>query len=67
MEPSGVTWRKSSYSTTNGGGCVEVAFAPAAVVGVRDSKDPAGPELAFAPEHWRAFTDQVKAGIFDPA
>ncbi len=58
-------WRKSSYSTTNGGACVEVALAPPAVVGVRDSTDPDGPELGFAPEQWRAFTGQVKAGRFD--
>jgi len=25
MEPSRLTWRKASYSGTNGGGCVEVA------------------------------------------
>ena len=29
MEPSRLTWRKASYSTTNGGGCVEVATQPA--------------------------------------
>ena len=86
MESSRVTWRKSSYSTTNGGacvevgvwhkashstpnggGCVEVTATPAATVAVRDSKDPNGPRLAFAPGHWRAFTDRVKAGTFDPA
>jgi hypothetical protein len=60
-----MNWRKASYSTTNGGNCVEVAGLPAADVAVRDSKDPDGPRLAFAPEQWRAFTDQVKAGLFD--
>lgn len=34
--------------------CVEVARA-AARVGMRDSKDPAGPMLAFAPTGWSAF------------
>ena len=67
MESNSVNWRKSSYSGTNGGNCVEVAGLPAAGVAVRDSKDPDGPRLAFAPEHWRTFTDQVKARQFDLA
>ncbi|GAB2504690.1 DUF397 domain-containing protein [Nocardia heshunensis] len=47
-------WFKSSYS---GGGqeCVEVAFLGAASVGVRDSKDPAGPALVFSGEQWDHF------------
>lgn len=40
-------WRKSSYSTNEGGECVEVAQLPPAVVAVRDSKDPGGPQLTF--------------------
>ncbi len=67
MDISHLTWRKASYSGSNGGGCVEVASTASAVVAVRDSKDPDGPKLAFAPHEWRAFTDQVKAGGFDPA
>jgi hypothetical protein len=55
-------WRKASYSGSNGGGCVEVASAPPALVAVRDSKNPAGPRLAFTPDGWRAFTRSVKAG-----
>ncbi|MEV7022126.1 DUF397 domain-containing protein [Kitasatospora sp. NPDC093558] len=47
-------WFKSSYSTTDGGECVEVAAVPAAVL-VRDSKDKAGPALAFSPDAWAAF------------
>ncbi|WMF04564.1 DUF397 domain-containing protein [Micromonospora robiginosa] len=31
------------------------------VVGVRDSKDPSGPALAFEPTSWRAFVAQVAA------
>ncbi|MBB4772077.1 DUF397 domain-containing protein [Actinomadura welshii] len=37
-------WRKSTYTTSNGGNCVELADA-AGVVAVRDSKDPGGPVL----------------------
>ncbi len=60
-----LTWRKASHSTSNGGGCVEVARAPGAGIAVRDSKDPAGPRLAFTPDHWRAFLRQVKDGRHD--
>jgi hypothetical protein len=58
-------WRKSSYSGGNGE-CVEVAGS-GRLVAVRDSKDPDGPELVFAPGDWRAFTVSVKAGGFDLA
>jgi hypothetical protein len=55
-------WRKSSYSYIEN--CVEVATgqAPHAPgVWVRDSKNPAGPILAFTPAAWAAFTQNVKA------
>ena len=58
-------WRKSTYSGDNGGGCVEVARNLPGVVAVRDSKDPDGPKLAFAPYEWRAFTAGIKAGELD--
>jgi hypothetical protein len=35
-------WRKSSYSGSNGGNCVEVARNPGGIIAVRDSKDPRG-------------------------
>ncbi|MFH8385155.1 DUF397 domain-containing protein [Kitasatospora sp. NPDC018058] len=47
-------WFKSSYSTNEGGACIEVAEAPD-VVHVRDSKDKSGPQLAFEPAAWEAF------------
>lgn len=55
-------WRKATYSTGNGGNCVEVARNLPGLVAVRDSKDPDGPKLAFLPEDWQAFTASVKAG-----
>jgi hypothetical protein len=67
MDLTGATWRKSSYSSGNGGACVEVARNLPDTVAVRDSKDPGGPGLAFAPDQWRTFTNQVKAGSFDLA
>ena len=62
---SNVTWRKSSYSGGNGGDCVEVAMLSDHSRAVRDSKDPEGPKLVFAPATWQTFTAAVKAGAFD--
>lgn len=56
----GARWRKSTRSGGNGGACVEVADNLAGVIGLRDSKDPAGPILAFAPATWTAFLAAVK-------
>jgi hypothetical protein len=50
---TGARWRKSSRS--GDGECVEVADNLPSVVGVRDSKDSAGPALTFAPVAWAAF------------
>jgi Domain of unknown function (DUF397) len=58
-------WRKSTYTGSNGGNCVEVADNLPGIVAVRDSKDPDGPKLLFAPEEWRAFTAGVCGGEFD--
>ena len=58
-------WRKSSYSGSNGGACVEVAALPDGTMALRDSKDPVGPKLAFTADEWAAFTASVKAGEFD--
>jgi hypothetical protein len=49
-----LAWFKSSYSNDEGGACVEVAASPA-TVHVRDSKDEAGPQLAFGPGVWAGF------------
>jgi hypothetical protein len=60
MDLDRATWRKSSYSGTNGGNCVEVAGNLPGVVAVRDSKDPDGPALVFTPAGWAAFTASLK-------
>ncbi|WP_406305642.1 DUF397 domain-containing protein [Streptomyces sp. NBC_00885] len=49
-----LAWFKSSYSTSDGPECVEVASAPG-TVHVRDSKDKAGAQLAFTDGSWAAF------------
>jgi Domain of unknown function (DUF397) len=55
---SALTWRKSSYSGTNGGQCVEVTAS--GHVMVRDTEDRAGAVLAFSAETWRKFTRRTK-------
>lgn len=54
-ELAGAVWRKSTRSGGSGGDCVEVADNLPGVVGVRDSKDPHGPALAFPVATWSAF------------
>ncbi|MFE4456658.1 DUF397 domain-containing protein [Nocardia tengchongensis] len=61
---SGAEWFKSSHSGSQGD-CVEVAFLRKCTVGVRDSKNPAGPALTFATSEWAVFTAGVAAGKFD--
>jgi hypothetical protein len=65
MDLTRAVWRKSSYSSGNGGNCVEVAGNLPDAVAVRDSKDPDGPKLIFSPAVWRAFTAAVRDGEFD--
>ncbi|MFI6367001.1 DUF397 domain-containing protein [Nocardia sp. NPDC050630] len=64
VDLSGARWFKSSYSESNGQ-CVEVAFLDGGLVGVRDSKNPTGPALAFTPAEWSAFTAGLNAGEFN--
>ena len=64
MDLTGAIWRKASYSTGNGGACVEVARNLPGAVAVRDSKDPAGPALVVPPEAWDAFCAGVRRGEF---
>jgi Domain of unknown function (DUF397) len=65
MDLSDAKWLKSSYSSGNGGQCVEVARNLPGGVVVRDSKDPGGPKLPFTPSQWAAFAAKVKTGEFD--
>ena len=56
-------WRKASHSGGNGGECVEVASTAKALVAVRDSKNPNGPKLAFAPSVWESFIQRVRVPL----
>ena len=62
MDVTTVAWRTSSYSGDNGGACVEVGMT-GPTVAVRDSTHPDGPQLAFAADAWKVFTDQLKATV----
>lgn len=55
-------WRKSSYSSDQGGNCLEVAELPGVAVSVRDSKNPAGPILTLRPAAFAAFVSWSGAG-----
>ncbi|MBF6216677.1 DUF397 domain-containing protein [Nocardia abscessus] len=61
VDLSAANWFKSSHSGTHSD-CVEVAFLACGDVGVRDSKNPAGPALVFQPDVWDAFTASFVAG-----
>lgn len=58
---SGAIWRKSTRSGGDYGQCVELAVLPH-VVGVRDSRDPAGPVLEFSRREVAALIENIKAG-----
>lgn len=53
------TWRKSTYSGSNGGDCVEIGGTERAVL-VRDTKDRAGTVLTFGSDAWRRFAATIK-------
>ncbi|MFD5321728.1 DUF397 domain-containing protein [Streptomyces sp. NPDC127098] len=55
---SQLDWFKSSYSSSEGGDCVEVAAAPL-TVHVRDSKIADGSRLAVPAAAWGAFLREL--------
>ncbi|WP_330231946.1 DUF397 domain-containing protein [Nocardia sp. NBC_00508] len=63
IDLTGAQWFKSSRSGP-ANECVEVAWLEAGHVGVRDSKNPTGPALIFAPDEWDAFTAGVRDAEF---
>ncbi|MFJ2646700.1 DUF397 domain-containing protein [Streptomyces sp. NPDC087420] len=52
-------WRKSSYSSGDGGECLEVADGFAGLVPIRDSKIPTGPTLTLPAAAWGDFVAYV--------
>jgi hypothetical protein len=59
------SWRRSSYSSDQGGACIEVADLDQSDCAVRDSKDPTGPALSLTAAEWAAFIAGVRRGEFD--
>jgi hypothetical protein len=52
-------WRKSSYSGSNGGACVELA-SDSGVILVRDTTNRDGGTLNFTADAWARFTTSLK-------
>ena len=52
---SSAVWRRSSYSNSSGGECVEVRDDLPGVVPVRDSKVPDGSALLIPAAAWASF------------
>ncbi|MFC8593721.1 DUF397 domain-containing protein [Streptomyces atroolivaceus] len=65
IDLSAAAWRKSSYSNSDGGQCVEVSDDFADVVPVRDSKNSRGPALTFAADGWSSFVSAVKDDVLN--
>lgn len=60
MEPIDTApWRKSSYSGTDGGDCVEAADTGGSIL-VRDTTDSGGVILSISPNAWRRLTDTLR-------
>lgn len=64
IDLSGARWFKSSHSA-GGQDCVEAAHLAQGRIAVRDSKNPSGPALIFAPGEWDAFLCAARAGGFE--
>jgi hypothetical protein len=58
-------WFKSSFSSGNENGCVEVAFLPDGGVALRDTKDRSLPAHHYTAAEWDAFLAGARAGEFD--
>ncbi|MER7855921.1 DUF397 domain-containing protein [Streptomyces bacillaris] len=59
-------WRKSSYSGSESGSCLEVQDHHPTSVPVRDSKTPDGPTLLIPAPGWSAFVTAVRNGALAP-
>ncbi len=58
---TGIQWRKSSYSGDQGGECVEIGHMSRTAIAVRDSKNPTGPIITFAPAAFTTFVNWTAA------
>ncbi|AQA15335.1 DUF397 domain-containing protein [Streptomyces malaysiensis subsp. malaysiensis] len=60
MSANSVDWLRSSYSVGMNN-CVETALLGSDRLGVRDSKNTAGPILLFTPSTWVSFLEGLKS------
>lgn len=58
------TWRKSSYTSQEGGTCIELAVLNT-LVGVRDSTDAEGPVLHVGRDVLARLLERIKTGQLD--
>ncbi|MFJ4689306.1 DUF397 domain-containing protein [Streptomyces sp. NPDC088789] len=64
-EIEGAVWKKSSYSGSGEGQCVEIAEVRShGAVAVRDSKRPTGPVLLITPGTFARFLSGAAQGEF---
>jgi hypothetical protein len=63
LDLGALKWRTSSFSSGQGGNCVEVAPVGHGMV-VRDSRQPLGPVLAFSRAEWTDFLQGAFNGEF---
>jgi hypothetical protein len=59
MEATDLMWRKSTYSSDQGGDCVEVGHT-AGTIAVRDTTNRDGGTLAFSAAAWSSFTASLR-------
>ncbi|MBB5119541.1 hypothetical protein AF335_28465 [Streptomyces eurocidicus] len=62
-------FKRSSYSSTQGETCVEIALPediPAGPIFIRDSKRPTGPTLLIHPAAYTRFTQALRQGALGP-
>ncbi|MFK0123105.1 DUF397 domain-containing protein [Streptomyces nigra] len=55
-------WRKSSYSDSEGGNCLEILDDHPVGIPVRDSKIPEGPAWVLPSTGWALFVTTVEVG-----
>ncbi|WP_424643325.1 DUF397 domain-containing protein [Embleya sp. AB8] len=60
-DANATTWRKSTYSNSDGGNCVEVRDDLPGIVPIRDSKDPSIGHLTIDATAWTALTDAIRS------
>lgn len=61
VEVAPARWRKSDRSVQGGDDCAEVAGLPG-LIAIRDSKNPAGPALAFGHAAFGRFVATIRTG-----